>query len=72
MDDIIDNNIIYTAFGNNNLSIVVLTQNNLCNIIPNANKYNAAYINDILNIYAIGMAALIVIITSAIARPKNL
>jgi hypothetical protein len=36
--NIIDNNIIYTAFGNNNLSIVVFTQNNLCNIISNANK----------------------------------
>ena len=39
----------YCAEGNNNLSIVVLTQNNLCSIIPNTNSITLTKKKDFLN-----------------------
>jgi len=59
-------------FGNKNLSIVVLTQNNLCNIIPDMKSDNKVYKNDIFNNEDNKYAPMIVIITSAIAKPINL
>jgi hypothetical protein len=54
------------------LSIVVLTQNNLCKIIPKTNKNIEVYKNLYLKKYDIRKAANKVIITSAIAKPNNL
>jgi hypothetical protein len=56
---------------NNSLSIVVLTQNNRCNIIPKINKTINTNKNDFLIKKEIINAAIIVIITSAIASPIN-
>ena len=40
--------IIYFPYGNINLSIVVLTQNNRCKAIPKINKKIVVYKNDVL------------------------
>ena len=54
-------------FGNNNLSIVVLTQNILCNIIPVTKNIIVVIIKDKLNILDIKYATIIVSATSTIA-----
>jgi len=53
------------------LPIVVLTQNNLCKIIPKINKNNKVYNKEKLKKYDIINAATIVIITSTIAKPNK-
>jgi len=55
----------------NNLSIVVLTQNKRCSIIPKLNKKIDVYKKDILKKYDIRKAPRIVILTSATAKFKK-
>lgn len=64
-------NIHQSRFGNNSLSTVVRTQNNLCKTIPSKNETPKTFQNGIANTAEIINAAIIVIITSTIARFAN-
>jgi len=59
---------LYDLFGNNSLSIVVLTQKRRCNMIPKRNNVNNIYMNFIRENNEIIYAPIIVNTTSTIAR----
>ena len=65
-------NVHQFRLGNNSLSTVVRTQKNLCKTIPSINETAKTFQNEIANTAEIINAAIIVIITSTIARFANL
>jgi hypothetical protein len=65
-------NIHQSRLGNNSLSTVVRTQNNLCKTIPSKNETPKTFQNGIANTAEIINAAIIVIMTSTIATFANL